>query len=810
MVSTVVQDVVFALRLHRRRLWTVITVTGALAMAIGLATATVSVMNGVLFRQVVLADEPLLRWVDPTPIPNQASGMSVIPLWTYAEFLAMEGRTGQSELAGYVQSAASLARTAGAGDSQDERPDLPVWFVSDRFFDLVGAPPPTAGRWLMAADQTSDGPAAVVIGHAFWSRQLDADTGIVGSTLRLNGRLFVVAGIGPAGFAGPTATQPAFWAPLAAYDRDWRDGARLAPSSDVPVRVLARLPSPDLTPPAESELRSLVAGLPSRQPVAEGAVLLSLAPLDLEFRVGSADQIAPVVAGVLALLLLLACGNVANLLLASGATRRGEIATRLALGASRRRIIRQLSTEGLVLMLGAATAGWVLAGWLAPLLASLLEGYPTVDVRPDGRALAFLIGASTAIGLLASLMPAIFGSRGDLRGALGGGPAAGSPRLQRIGAWVVGGQAALSVVLILLAVLLTRAAWRGGDVDPGFDADRIATALALTPFMAPDEARATKLDIVARLRAVPGIQEATVARFSPIGGSSRHRGFTQDGTTHWLVIKPVAADYFRVVGITIRSGRTFADPAGTGGSREAVIEERLARQFWGDADPIGTTLSRLRPDLADVRVVGVASNVLPYRLTDHGQNASALYMPLTADDYRLGAVIIRTATSPARVEAIRQALEVAAPGRRANINVMGDTLRAEVDHLRTPARLASLAAVAVVGLAVIGIYGLAAYRVRQRVREIGVRMALGATPADVIRGLLQDGLRPIILGAVAGIGLGILALRLVSTLLLGLSTYDPLSLAASTSLLLVAAAVAIATASRRAARLSPSVALRHE
>jgi predicted permease len=808
-VSTLVQDVVFAVRLHRGRLGTVVTVAGALALAIGLATAAISVMNGVLFRQMNLGDAPLLRWVDPTPIPNQAAGLSVIPRWTYAEYRELEARTRQSRLAGFVQSAARLDDdAASSGSPSAESPGLPVWFVSEHFFEVVGAPLPSAGRWLTAADQMTGGPAAVVVGHAFWSRQLGADARIVGESIRLNGRPFIVAGVGPPGFAGPDATQPAFWAALGAYDHDWRDGSRLAPSSDVPVRVLARLPEPDRAGPVEDELRALVAGLPSRQPVSEGATLLSLSAIDDESQVLYADQISLVVKAVLALLLLLACGNVSNLLVASGLTRRAELATRLALGA-RGRIVRQLTTEGLVLMLAAASGGWLLAAWLAPLLASLVEGYPTVDVRPDGRALAFLIGTSTAIGLLASLLPAIVGSRGDLRTPIGDGPGMGSPRLQRLGALVIGGQAALGVVLILLAVLLTRAAWRGAEVDPGFDADRLATALALTPFMPPDEARATKFDIVNRLRELPGIEDATVARFSPLAGSRRSRQANQDGTRYSLIVKPVSPEYFRVTGIRITRGTTVPDAAITGETRLAVIEERLARRFWGDAEPIGSTLARLRDDLADVRVAGVAADVLPYGLTDHGRDTSALYLPMTLDDYRLGAVVVRTA-SPATTEAIRQALAVAAPGRRANISVMGATLRGQVEGIRMPARLASVAAAAVVGLAVVGIYGLAALRVRQRVREIGVRMALGATRSDLIRRLLQDGLRPIVIGTLAGVGLAALALRLVSSLLLGLQTYDPASVATSAGVLVVFAALAIGVASRRAAGLSPSVALRHE
>ena len=803
-MRTAVQDVVFGLRLYRRRLGTVVTVGSALALAIGLATAAFSVMHGVLFPQVDLADAPRLRWVDPTPVASEAAGLAVIPRWTYAEFLELAPRATQSRLAGVLQNSARL------DDSDPAETGLPVWFVSPDFFDVLGAPRPALGRWLTAADEGGAGPPPVVIGHAYWSRHLGPDEEILGRAIRLNGRPFTVVGVAPPGFAGPTATAPAFWAPLGAYDRDWRDGARLPLSSDVPVRLLVRLPGPDAVDPAEAELRSIAAGLPSRQQVREGAPLLSLSSIDEEPRVQHASDISLVVSLVLALLLLLACGNVSNLLIATGATRRAEIATRLALGASRRRIIRQLTTEGLVLMAGSAAAGWLLAGWLSPLLANLTAGFPTADVAPDTRALAFLVGTSTVTGLLSSLMPAVFGARGDLRTPLGDGAGTGSLRLQRLGSVVLGGQAALAVVLILMAVLLTRAAWRGAAVDPGYDADRLATALALTPFMAPDAARTTKLDIVERLRAVPGIADATVARFSPFSGSMQARGVVGDGDPYRLIVKPVSPEYFKVTGIRILRGAVFADPALSGDTRLAVIEDRLARTFWRDVDPIGSTLARLRPDLADVRVVGVAADVLPYDLYDEGGSVSALYMPMTTDDYRLAAVIVRTEDSPPTVERVRDALGAAAPGRRANIEVVATRLQRQADLLRTPARLASIAAAVVVGLAVVGIYGLAAFRVGQRAREIGIRMALGATPADVLRRLLQDGLRPIVIGVVAGLGLATLVLRLVSTLLLGLPIYDPVSVASTVGVLVVAAGVAIASASRHGTRLSPSVALRQE
>lgn len=796
----------FALRLYRKQPGTVLAAVAGLALAIGLTTAVVSVVNATMYRRLTLPDAPLLRWVRSTETTPVASGVSLIRQFTYREFTQLAAQTDESRLAAVVSATASHE-----GHDEGLAAGVSTWFVSNGFFEIVGSPAASHGRLLGSADDTGTTRAPVVINHTYWRRTFGADPAIVGHTLTLGGRPFTVVGIAARGFDGPDYTPPAFWAPLAGYDRDWQDGAGI--ESEDNVRLLARLADPAAEMRARDELTALYTGLRSSS---GGDPIANVAPLDLRridgpYAVGEAHAVSTVTFPLLGFVLLLGAGNVAGLLIANASARRAEIATRLMLGARRRRLIRQLVTEGLLLAVLSGVGAWLLAAWLAPVLMSLIPGPGrALDASPDWRALGFLVVAAALTGVLASLAPAVFGTGGRLHPASDSSTTA-SPRMRRLGSMVSGAQSALSIVLVLLAVLLTRAGGRAADVQAGLDVDRVLDVGGVG-FNAPDDAvaRTTKLDAAARLRMAPEIEGVALSRFSPFGGSRRILTVASREGTHRIHVKHVSPEFFDVLGIPLLKGAGFNGAEGESAADTAVIGENLARAFWPAEEPIGSTLDRLHPDLAGVRVVGVAREAL-YDLVDLSHPASAIYRPLVAEDYRLARFLVRTrgdAASSARD--VQARLREVMPDSRTGATVLGDVLRRQVAVIRIPARFASIAAAAVLLLAIVGLYGLTAFRVRQRVREIGVRMALGASRTAVIRGLLRDGLRPVVVGLALGVGTAAVFAQLLAAILLGIPPHDPVSILGAAVLLMAAAAAAIFISAVRTAVLDPSVALRTE
>jgi predicted permease len=631
---------------------------------------------------------------------------------------------------------------------------------------------------------------------------------VIGREIWLNGKPVTIVGVTPRTFTGFTDQPPSLWAPFASYEVLY-GGSPLNRSSVVGVDIRGRIPPGVTREQAQADLSGVAAAVASTTPGLGTTAGVRLDPAGSRFSgpdSGIMVLTVTIVLVVLALVVLLACVNVANLQLASAIARSREIGVRLALGAARSRIIRQLVTESLALGLTAGIIGLTLAIWLSPMLASVVRLPVTVDLTPDARVFLFVSILSILAGVGAGLAPARHGTRGDLMTPLkGDAPRDGSRRPGRTRSILIGVQAAASLVLIVLAALLTRATVRATQVNIGFDAEHLLAA-------APDftrerydnaKGRAYWMAALDRLRGLPGVQSASLALYSPYGGARTMSQVVRDSRSVTVYSNEVRPDYFSTLGLRIVRGRPFTDAELSGDARVAMVSESMAREFWPGQDAIGQSLKPF--DGSNDLVVGVVSDAI----TEHHRERSAaiLYRPLR--QYESARVVIRTQGAPeGMVPVVRDALRTIDPGVRLEMSLPASTLRDQIEEPRILAGLAAGLAALALALAIVGIYGVTSFVTGQRTREIGVRVAVGASRHDVLRLLLRDGLRPIAIGMAAGTVVALLGGQLMAGVLYGVGGSDPVAFGAAIALLLVSAAAAVLIPARRAAAVDPAFVLR--
>jgi putative ABC transport system permease protein len=507
------------------------------------------------------------------------------------------------------------------------------------------------------------------------------------------------------------------------------------------------------------------------------------------------------------LVVLLACVNVANLQLASAFARQREIGVRLALGASKARIVRQLVTESIALGWAAGAIGLALAIWLGPVLARAIGVPITFDLAPDARVFAFLVLVSCVAGIGAGLAPARYGARGDLLTPLkGDGPRVGpSGRPSRLRGALIGVQAAASLVLLVVASLSVRAALRATQIDVGFDANHLV-AVSANP--GRDEAAKAYLAVALdRVRAAPGVQAASLTEMPPYSGGTFGMTFTRGSATHRAFLNRTDAGYFSTLGLRILRGRTYSEAEVAAAAPVVVVSESMARRLWGAADPLGQVLEEFKDvdNAPRVTVIGVVSDTVSARLQEI--RTAAVYRPLT--QMRFARMVVRTAGSPdAALPALRAALIPIDPRVRVDMGLVRDGLQRELDLPRTFAAISGYVAALALALAAIGIYGVTAFVTGQRTREIGLRIAVGASRTDVVRLLLGDSLRPVAIGLTAGLIIALIASRLFEGTLYGVKARDPIAFSVAALTLFAAAALSTYVPTRRAARVDPVVVLR--
>jgi putative ABC transport system permease protein len=703
--------------------------------------------------------------------------------------------------------------------------------------------PSAAGRLFTPGDGEGAGAGNAVLSYSFWTRRFNADPGIVGQSVWLNSRPFTVVGVASKAFRGASVVSPDIWVPVAATPM-------LSPGNDpswMRVMIGARLkPGVSLTQ-AAAEVEVLGRDIYRRYPPLErlgrggqnrirpGLGLTSASPIPGNLRRLVAGFLA-LLMGLVSMLLVIACVNLAGVLLARAHARRLEIAVRLAIGAGRARLVRQLLTETVMLFVLGAAAGLLLARWMtSALVAWLLPAFPVpmnLSLPLDGRVLAFTMGLSLVAAVFSGLAPALQASKADVVSALKADTQGPADRLRLRNAFVVA-QVAFSILLVVAAGLLGRALERVSMADKGFDPAGIELAsvdLSLagyTDATGPAFARA----LVDRVRDLPGVQAATLADQTPIPGVVRYMfgdGLTVPGVTppngqpffmaSWTTVEP---GYFATLRIPLVAGRDFSHADHAGEPSVIIISEATARQLWPGQNAVGKyVLSQTGrravpsgPPLPpkSLLVVGVA-NDLNIAAPRGEMSLLTVYAPLQQRYTPHLTVIARAAERRRLASDIRALVQSMDP----NLPILtARTLEEEITgpvetQLRVSASVSGSVGLVSLLLAAIGIYGVTAYVASRRTREIGIRLALGAPRADVLRLILREGMVLVAIGSAIGLMVAAAASRVLTRLLFGVPPVDPITFGGATLLFFIIGLAACYIPARRATRIDPVVALRYE
>jgi predicted permease len=695
--------------------------------------------------------------------------------------------------------------------------------VSGNYFDVVGTRPLHGRTFVKAEDQTPGGAPVLVISYAFWQRRFGADTSVVGRAVNVNDRAYTIVGVMPPDFLGTALGLAAdAWVPIMQQPELQPVGNRLEARGSAWAQAMVRLRDGVSLEMAQAELETIRAQLEREYPTNEGWRLAIVPVFNSPW--GAPMALRPVLlvlVGVVAAVLLIACANIANLLLSKAVGRRREIAVRLSLGASRARIMRQLLVESLMLSLLGGVAGFAVAWWSAGLLMAFV---PPTDIpinlglRVDGSVLLFTAAASIATGLIFGLAPALHASSPQLTQTLRdeSGRTSASGTRQRLRHSLVVAQVALCLVLLVGAGLFLQSLRRAGHLQPGFDPSNVVMA-SFDVFPAGyDLARGLvfQRQLLERLRALPGVERASLARTIPLGFSGNSSiGIGVEGyqpkKDEQVVItyNEVSDGYFDTLRIPIVGGRAFTERDVDGAPPAVIVNETMARRYWPDGDPVGRyiTVGRDR-----VQVVGVAKDGKYRSLNENPR--PYMYFPL-AQRYR-SAVKLHV-RSNAETGAILNAIRRVFQDLDADLPItetmpISDHLEQAVFAQRIAATLLAIFGALALTLAAVGLYSVMAYAVSQRTHEMGIRLALGASPGELRRMVVSSGMKVAAIGlAVGAVGAAGVS-RLLTSLLNGVSPTDPLTFGVVIATLAGVAFLAAFIPARRASAVDPIVALRYE
>jgi len=811
-LEDLIQDLQLGLRLLRKNPGFTAIVVLTLAIGIGANAAIFSVVNAVLLK--------------PLPYPNpdqlvivlQARPQDGIPSagWSYLNFQELrEQNRSFSELAGVTRHQLTLT---GRGDpsivyTNDVTPEI---------FAVLGEKP-LAGRTLLSDDGKPGAPAVVVLGETLWRGPLGGDPKIIGSSIQLDKREFTVVGIMPAGFRFPVFTESQqLWIPIA---QDPLFGPWMPKRGTRLFSLTGRLKPGVSAMQAQADLDTINARLAKEFPAENGGWIAVMSPLQ-KLIVGNVRPALLVLLGAVGLVLLIACANIANLLLTRATSRSREIAVRTALGAGRNRIVRQLLSETAVLGLLGGIAGIVLAYWAVQGLSSFVPAsVPRAnDIRVDGSVLGFALLLSATASFAFGLAPALFAARTNLQISLreGGGRSGESKGRRRARKVLASGEIALAMVLLVAAGLLLRSFANLMSVKPGFESEHILkTDVSLPRFQykTPQQWSVFTDEMLARLQAEPGLQDT--AAVAPLPVIDRGVNLTFDiagspkdsqGTSRTADYVSVSPNYFHVMGIPLIAGRFFNEHDIFSGPRVTVISETMARRYFPNQNPLGRRLQFAFPPDSGVmhEIVGIVGDVRDVSLSM--EPGPMMYVPFAQEPFWGSELVVKTTLSPAGTAAAirREVRKIDKDLPVSNVQKMPDVIEASVAQPKFRTFLLGLLAAMALVLAATGIFGVISYSVSCRTQEIGIRVALGASQGAVLRMILRETLVLAIAGLAIGIPCALAAARLIGHMLFGVSADDPATIAVVALGLAAVASLAGYVPARRAMGVDPLVALRHE
>jgi len=815
-VETCWQDLRFAVRVLRNNPGFTAAAVVAIALGVGINVGIFSVLNGAALRLLPIPRAEQLVSVSQIfhrrTIRNTHGETS---MFSYSEYL--DYRDHNHVFSGLAAYEPFLEGSLGGGKMQQVLGAA----TSCNYFDVLNEHP-AEGRGFVDSDCAASGEnAVVVVSDQLWRDTFGGDPTLVGKRITLNRMAFAVIGVAPPGFTGTEPIPSAFWVPITIQKVLDAGRDRLADDNMSWLVMLGRIRPGVKMEQVRADLGVIAGRIDQLQPGRTTSLAISTAtffgrPEERE----SLIPVALVILAAFGLVLLIACANVANLLLARASARHKEIALRLSIGASRWRLVRQLLTESLLLSMFGGALGSLLAFWsFASITQFVTSHLPhmfstlALNVAPDFRVLAYALALTLVTGIMFGLIPALQSTRPDLNTALKE-DGAKSGRGRKSGRFLrntfVGAQIAVCMILLLAAGLLLRGLYYAQTVDPGFEMKDVAAAFLFPKAQGYDENRSTAFmgRLRERIAGLPGVIEIAQAECAPLSHDFSADYFTAPGRSEKIAIEynHVSPGYFSVVGIPIVRGRGF-QPGEEPNSQGIIVSESTAQRLWPGEDPLGKTL---REDTGrEYSVIGVTKDAQVSHLGD--VKTPYLYFPAGPQDNVRTYVLVRIAGSFTPVaKGIREAVRSLDP------DVPVDVVRLEdyLDVWRSPSRIVAalsgaLGALAVL-LASIGVYGMVSYSVSRRVHEIGIRIALGADRTEVMKLVLEQAMRPVLIGGVVGVAAGAVVSHVLSSMLFGLSAHDPIAFISVPLFLLIVAMVASYIPARRAMGVDPIVALRYE
>jgi len=815
MLEQIAQDLRYGLRLLRRSPLFTATALGSLAIGIGANTAIFAPVSAMLLRPLPGVQQAG-RLVD---IGRTQDG-SGFDNSSYPNFRDLRARV--TTLTDVYAGRFDPSPMGLGGPDGAER--IYGTMVSANYFRVLGTTP-AAGRLLVDADDSASASHQVmVISYELWQRRFAGDRRVVGQTVPLNGAPFAIVGVAPPRFQGTTVLHSDVWVPITAMPLALprNSGSLLTSRESVWLLMGGRLKPGVTVAQANAEVAAIGAALEHEFPRENrgkgfAAMRSAIVPGHIDIVAGFLGLLM----GIVGVVLLIACVNLSGMLMARAAGRRREIAVRLAIGATRGRLARQMLTETLLLFAGGAVLGVLLTRVLQSMLLSVIPELPVpivIEMPMDVRVLTFALVLSLAAAVVSGLAPALQASRPDLVRALKAEGAGTGTRLRLRSAFLVG-QVALSLLLAVTAGLFLRSLSRAAAIDPGFDATHVDAAMLDLSLAQYTDATGPALqrDLVSRAASSPGIISAALAMDLPLDGGNVGLGSLKTpGITHgkredvralWNAVSP---GYFRTLGLPLARGRDFSEADVATAPKVAIVNEALARAAWGTPDAVGRVIQADYTDAGwqSVTIIGVATDAQVEWL---GAPAEPLiYVPLSQRYVPRVSLLVKTAGASA-IPMMRALVRDANP----NLPVTQALPMADINALQlVPQRLAAVAAAAfgLVGLllAAIGIYGVTSYNVHQRVREIGIRVALGAGRGTVLAMIVRQGALLTGVGIAIGLAAGAATAHVVRSLLFDVSPLDPVTFVGGAALFLVVSVLATIGPARRATAVDPVVALRSE
>jgi predicted permease len=814
-METLLQDIRFGFRrLVKSPGFSVVAIL-SLALGIGANTAIFSLVNMVLFRQLPVANAEQVVTVSATGKDGDMSAHS------YLNYVDMRDRNDVlSGLLAYRFAPMSLSQ-----NGNNEK----VWgyLVSGNYFDVLGVKPVIGRGFSPEEDKTRLSHPVAIISHALWQKRFGGESSVVGSDILVNGKKFKVIGVTPAGFKGTEVIySPEVYVPFAMQKWIEPENDYLDNRGSQNLFLVGRLKSGVSSAQAEAALNITAAQLAKEYPNDnEGFKIQVIPPGFIMPQIRNAMLgVSAALMGLVGLVLLIACTNLANLLLARATERSKEIAIRLSIGASRARIIRQLLTESVMLALAGGLAGILLAGWIIDAIVGLKPPVDipiTLELHVDWRVMVFSMIVSVVTGLLFGLVPALQATKPDLVSALKDVASQSGMRRSWLRSSLVVSQIAVSLLLLVAAGLTLRALQQLRGMNPGFNPENAVTMnfdLSLQGYQTDNGSQLRK-QLLARIESLPGVQSASITDFMPLSmnyngtnilieGAPIERGANAPSAMN----ASVGLKYFESIGTPILAGRDLNELDQEGKTRSVVVNETFARKFFPGGNPNENALGkRFKTSLEGKfwEIAGVAKDGKYWSIGE--EQRMFVWFPL-GSQLAFNTLIVRTTAKPeTMIGAIRGEFHKLDPNLPvAGVKTMTEHMKLSLFPARAVAALLAAFGLLALALAAIGIYGVMSYSVAQRTREVGIRMALGAQRGDVLKMMLSQGMKLAAIGMAIGLAAAFVLTRLLANLLYGVSSTDAIAFIGVSLLLGIVVALACLIPARRASKVDPMIALRYE